>query len=1439
MALYSSESNRAWVSFKDGEWLECDVTNSSQTQLNLRFTDGQVQTVNRTQCQFCYRNPSAVEDSDDFLTLPNLDEPNILHSLRVRYWKGHVYSYTGPILIAVNPWKPVDIYNINVLERHKSSASKEPHIFGVASKAFRELLNSRKNQCILISGESGSGKTESTKYVLQVLTASGENRTGASASIEQQVMLTNPVLEAFGNAKTLRNDNSSRFGKWINVHFDRKGTVAGAEIKTYLLEKARVVQQTAGERNYHVFYQVCCAAAAQKMLQDLRVEDASTFNYTKTCLVANNNDDTKSFDRTKQALHFIGFDATSQQNIFASISAILHIGNMQITEDREGNAVLDNDAHLQAVCSLLKVDVEAMKKGICLRLITAGTDVMLKPETSDRANQGRDAFAKALYSKLFDNIVKCVNSALRLKQATVTMQASVLDIFGFEVFQKNHFEQFCINYANEKLQLHFNHFNFMLERQLYAREGIELVESDFVDNSACVELIENKSWGVQAILDDVCIMPKGDDKAYLERLFQTPQMKTHPHFVAPKQRNNTFIVNHYAGTVAYTVDEFCEKNKDLLANDIVTMMQSSKNKFFVTLFEAAAVDPGPTKPGRRPGGGGGGSVAYKSVSATFKTDLQSLMEAINAADPHFVRCVNPNAQKRAELFEDFKAIEQLRCGGVIEAVRMCRESYPSRYTHEEFIGTFSCICPEVAGRQVQNKDEARRVCLAMVQAMKVQDRQYRLGSSMILLKREIIDEMERRRALLLGGRAVVLQNTVRRYVATVELAKKRENRRKFLSVVRIQAILRRTMTRSKYMRMVQAVRLQEKKRLEEEARKKLEEERARANQLLAQQQQQQQSMEQPQQPVQQQPPLQREASNLVAQNSRAAVLDQLGDDESDAEEEDEVQGYLEEDKDDPEPAPQDYAITPAPAKSRQLQTQEEAPPVSPLCIRIQVHAEGITEALLFHVDLLASAIRQAVMIKDHKSFLKVHPNTFRGQAAIEWLRGHAARALFGSEAEKEKNQQLSRSVALLLGQKLLAVGVFRQVTGSLTKPLEDPNALFRFHEDEKEGPLLNCRSIWFQNAREPLLVVSELLYTMLNLRLKYPDRDLRDTEELNNFTAAAAELQLVNINDLSRIQLLAFFLNAYNLMVLHAHVVRGSVDGTDFKSQKIPFTRDNQYMIAAYNYSLAEIEERLFCRVLRAKFPKKSDKSRAPEPRVHFALSLGCASSPRMRIYQPETLDEDLQQAAVEYLTTNAPKNRLRVQQRVHEVTLPKLFKWYKDDFGFSKQEILAYYASFMPPGMREEQTELARSNNFVIKYEKYDWNLHLTKACSEASRQPARQLIANSPASPARRIGYTQEQDPAHFGANQVFTPSLHEVGGGAQNTISQKVMAPYNPNDQRGYAPNQAARAGPGDYRGQQQARPPPGYGGAGYPPPPRGGSISGLQDDSGAGGSDGFMC
>ena len=302
---------------------------------------------------------------------------------------------------------------------------------------------------------------------------------------------------------------------------------------------------------------------------------------------------------------------------------------------------------------------------------------------------------------------------------------------------------------------------------------------------------------------------------------------------------------------------------------------------------------------------------------------------------------------------------------------------------------------------------------------------------------------------------------------------------------------------------------------------------------------------------------------------------------------------------------EDFSIIVPETRIWQPKAREE-PEAVPLCIRIQIHAAGITEAVLFDVELLASLFRKAAEIKDHKDFtgLYTYQDTFTADCLLKWLCSHAAHALFGSEADGEKNQKLSKSVALNLAQKLLAVGVFRVVKGSTSKPFDDPNNLFRFHEHEKNQSILNSRTIWFRAARDPLYVVSELLYKMLNLRLKYPNRDFREMEDLKKFNTASAELQTVNINELTRLELFAFFLNAYNLMVLHIHAIMGSTDGTDFSSQRVCCKHDYQYMIAAYNYTLAEIEERLFSRMLRAKYPKNSDKAKAPEPRVHFALSM-------------------------------------------------------------------------------------------------------------------------------------------------------------------------------------------------------------------------------------------
>ena len=294
----------------------------------------------------------------------------------------------------------------------------------------------------------------------------------------------------------------------------------------------------------------------------------------------------------------------------------------------------------------------------------------------------------------------------------------------------------------------------------------------------------------------------------------------------------------------------------------------------------------------------------------------------------------------------------------------------------------------------------------------------------------------------------------------------------------------------------------------------------------------------------------------------------------------------------------------------------DAAPASLLSIIVVLSSNAQSAELKLNVDVLALALKKAVTVKDHKSFMKIHPLTFRGPAALDWLTGHAARALFGAQGGQKRNQKLSRAVAMLLSQKLMLVGVFRQVTGSLSNPLDDNNALFRFHGDEREGPMLNCRSMWFKTARAPILVVTELLYALMNIVRTGQGQQLRESDAMAAFSAAAGELQMVSINHLNRVELLAFFINTFNLMALHGHIVRGSVEKSDFKPQKLAFIRDNHYMVAAYNYSISEIEERLLCRVVRSKYLPTNDRSRAPEPRVHFALSLCCASSPRIRIYQ-------------------------------------------------------------------------------------------------------------------------------------------------------------------------------------------------------------------------------
>jgi len=961
---------------------------------------------------------------------------------------------------------------------------------------------------------------------------------------------------------------------------------------------------------------------------------------------------------------------------------------MSIESDGDGSRIADSPS-VGAVCQLLGINPEDLRKAICTRTIDAAGEKTQVQQTAEKASASLVALTKALYSRLFKYLVMRLNQ--RLHNDSFRCTIAVLDIFGFEHFQANFFEQFCINYANEKLQQHFNQYNFTLEQKEYDKEGIPWSNSDFVDNALCLELIEKKPGGVLSILDEECIMPQGADETFLEKLTKhAVDQAKNPHFRTTKNRRQQFIIVHYAGEVTYTVQGFLEKNKDELQPQVVDMMRAAGFAFVPELFAEAAG-------AKVAGGKRASSLMFDSITFQFKTQLAQLMEAINKTDPHFVRCVNPNGQKKPRVFDKLNVLKQLRCGGVIEAVRMARERYPCRYLHDLFLFTYGCLAPQIQ----QSGGDVKSMTGRLVQELQIPSEQWKMGKTKIFLRREVIDVLDKRRAQLVGKYALKIQKRARQYVAAKKVQRLMRTRK---AAQLIQRATKRAVQQNFCFGRVQQIR---------------EAKLAREREMMAKAEQKKKQREAEQRAAQE-----RDAAAAGQQQQMQMQEDMRRQQEAAASAADQQQQMQAPDptmQPQQQPSPMMGAPAATQAHAREMAASPYKPGAaggedpsakpSPLCIRIQVHAVegGVTSTYVFHVDKLAASLRSSVTVKDRKSFLKFYPQSFLGSDAIEWLRGHALTCLMDmhSNKDEEKTKRLSRSVALLLGQKLLDVGVFRQVTGSPTKPLEDPNALFRFHEDEKEGPLLNCRRIWYQNAREPLIVVSELLRKMLALDLANPR--LKDGADMRELTAATAELQLVNINGLSRAELLAFFLNAFNLMVLHGHIVRSTADMCNYNTQRMPFMRVVQYMIAAYNYSLEEIEGRLFCRVMRAKYPRKSDQYKAPEPRVHFALSLGAISSPRIRIYTAQGLERELEEAAVEYC------NPIEFNETTREVSLPKVFKWHKEDFGSSKADVLRYYAKYAPEEVRRQIILLATSNVFKIKYRKFDWRISYEKIRRES----------------------------------------------------------------------------------------------------------------------------
>ncbi|KAM0846126.1 hypothetical protein ACQ4PT_055878 [Festuca glaucescens] len=590
---------------------------------------------------------------DDMTKLSYLHEPGVLQNLAIRYELNEIYTYTGNILIAVNPFQRLPhLYDPHMMQQYKGAPFGElsPHVFAVADVAYRAMIHEGKSNSILVSGESGAGKTETTKMLMRYLAYLGGRAATEGRTVEQQVLESNPVLEAFGNAKTVRNNNSSRFGKFVEIQFDKQGRISGAAVRTYLLERSRVCQISDPERNYHCFYLLC--AAPQEDIEKYKLGNPKNFHYLNksNCYELVGVSDAHEYLATRRAMDIVGISTQEQDAIFRVVAAILHIGNIEFAKGKEADSsVLKDDKskfHLDTAAELLMCDPGALTDALCKRVMVTPEEVIKRSLDPYNATISRDGLAKTIYSRLFDWLVDKINSSIG-QDANSKCLIGVLDIYGFESFKSNSFEQFCINYTNEKLQQHFNQHVFKMEQEEYTKEQIDWSYIEFVDNQDVLDLIEKKPGGVIALLDEACMFPKSTHETFAQKLYQTFQKNKR--FVKPKLSRTDFAIAHYAGEVMYQSDQFLDKNKDYVVAEHQELLSASRCSFISGLFPPLPEETSKTS-------------KFASIGARFKLQLTSLMETLNSTEPHYIRCVKPNNVLKPAIFENVNVMQQLRCG---------------------------------------------------------------------------------------------------------------------------------------------------------------------------------------------------------------------------------------------------------------------------------------------------------------------------------------------------------------------------------------------------------------------------------------------------------------------------------------------------------------------------------------------------------------------------------------------------------------------------------------------------------------------------------------------------------------------------------------------------------------------------------------------------------
>ncbi|XP_012706363.3 unconventional myosin-Va isoform X6 [Fundulus heteroclitus] len=807
-------SARVWIPDAEEVWKSAELTKdykNGDATLQLMLEDGTAvdhKLDPKTKNLPYLRNPDILVGENDLTALSYLHEPAVLHNLKVRFIDSKlIYTYCGIVLVAINPYETLPIYGSEIINAYsgQNMGDMDPHIFAVAEEAYKQMARDERNQSIIVSGESGAGKTVSAKYAMRYFaTVSGS---ASEANVEEKVLASNPIMEAIGNAKTTRNDNSSRFGKYIEIGFDNRYRIIGANMRTYLLEKSRVVFQADEERNYHIFYQLC-ASANQPEFKNLRLSSANDFLYTRQgrSPVIEGIDDAKELRTTRHAFTLLGINESYQVGLFQVLAAILHLGNVEIKDrDSDSSLIPPNNRHLTAFCELVGVTYQDMSQWLCHRKLKTATETYIKPLPRLQATNARDALSKHIYAKLFNWIVEHVNKALitNVKQHSFI---GVLDIYGFETFEINSFEQFCINYANEKLQQQFNMHVFKLEQEEYMKEQIPWTLIDFYDNQPCINLIEAK-MGILDLLDEECKMPKGSDDSWAQKLYNT-HLKTCSLFEKPRMSNRAFIIQHFADKVEYQCEGFLEKNKDTVNEEQINVLKASKKfNLLVELFHDEEKATTPT--GQVAGTGGRTRLSIKpdkgrdtsskehkkTVGCQFRNSLQMLMETLNATTPHYVRCIKPNDFKQAFSFDPKRAVQQLRACGVLETIRISAAGFPSRWTYQEFFSRYRVLM-----KQKDVLPDKKLTCKNVLEKLVQDQDKYQFGKTKIFFRAGQVAYLEKLRADKLRVACIRIQKTIRSWLARKKYLRQRS------AAITIQRFTRGYQARclAKFMRRTQA-----------------------------------------------------------------------------------------------------------------------------------------------------------------------------------------------------------------------------------------------------------------------------------------------------------------------------------------------------------------------------------------------------------------------------------------------------------------------------------------------------------------------------------------------------------------------------------------------------------------------------------------------------------